>query len=75
MSKKDAKQLSDARILAGARAYAEFDKSDPFTLARALCHIRQGLCGAVTEGPDKGGAGHYEATRINDHTWVSVSRT
>ena len=32
----------------GLRRYADFDRSDPFTYARGLAHIRQGLCGACT---------------------------
>jgi hypothetical protein len=28
----------------GARLYAAADRSDPFAFARALCHIRTGLC-------------------------------
>lgn len=32
-----------ARMVAGARRYAEADKSDPFALRRALAHIRSGV--------------------------------
>ena len=31
-------------VLKAAGRYAAFDKSDPFALARALCHIGQGIC-------------------------------
>ena len=34
------------RMISGAERYAAGDKSDPFTFARALAHIKQGLCGA-----------------------------
>lgn len=33
-------------MLAALQRYADFDRSDPFTFARGLAHIRQGLCGA-----------------------------
>ena len=39
------------RIIAGAERFAAGDKSDPFTFARALAHIKQGLCGAC-EAPE-----------------------
>jgi hypothetical protein len=32
------------RLIAGARAYAAADKSDPFTLSRCVAHIRAGIC-------------------------------
>ena len=41
---------NELRVLNGAKRYAAFDKSDPFALARALCHIRQGLCGYTEDG-------------------------
>ena len=41
---------NELRVLKGAKRYAAFDKSDPFALARALCHIRQGLCGYTEDG-------------------------
>ena len=36
-----------ARQIAGARRFASYDRSDPFTLARCMAHIRQGLCDPV----------------------------
>jgi hypothetical protein len=38
-------------MFAGLQRYCEFDRSDPFTYARGLAHIRQELCGAC-EKPD-----------------------
>ena len=38
---------NEQSVLNAAKRYAAFDKSDPFALARALCHIRQGICGRV----------------------------
>ena len=35
---------SEQSLLAAARRYAAFDKSDPFAFARALAHIQQGIC-------------------------------
>ena len=32
---------NELRVLNAAKRYAAFDKSDPFALARALCHIQQ----------------------------------
>ena len=59
------------RMISGAERYAAGDKSDPFTFARALAHIKQGLCGAceapemVWYGDKVGGSqgedGHYDA--------------
>lgn len=48
---------NELRVLKAAQRYAAFDKSDPFTLARALCHIRQGLCSYTEDGE----AGDYDA--------------
>ena len=35
---------NEQSVLKAATRYSAFDKSDPFALARALCHIRQGIC-------------------------------
>lgn len=70
----DAAHLSAERIHAAAIRYAEYDKSDPFSLARCLCHIRMGLCGPVITPPNVGEAGHYEATRDNAG-WRNLART
>jgi hypothetical protein len=48
---------NEHRVLNAAKRYAAFDKSDPFALARALCHIRQGLCKYTLEGKE----GWYDA--------------
>ena len=48
---------NELRVLNGAKRYAAFDKSDSFALARALCHIRQGLCGYTEDGKE----GWYDA--------------
>ena len=48
----DAVDLHVARLVDGALRYASYDRSDPFTTDRCMCHIRQVLCGAIqdTEG-------------------------
>jgi hypothetical protein len=48
---------NEQRVLNAAKRYAAFDKSDPFALARALCHIRQGLCNYTADGKE----GWYDA--------------
>ena len=48
------------RIHAGAVNYAAADKSDPFTLARCLTHIRMGFCKPLQDGSD--GMYNAEAT-------------
>jgi len=45
-------QKFTAKLLAAAKRYAAFDKSDPFSLARALSHIENGICGYTAEGKD-----------------------
>lgn len=39
-----------SRLVAAARRYAAFDKSDPFSLARSFTHIDNGICGYTAEG-------------------------
>lgn len=48
----DAVALNEQRLIDGAKRYSSYDRSDPFTLDRCMCHIRQGLCRAIedTEG-------------------------
>jgi len=41
----DAVVLNEVRMIDAARRYAAADKSDPFAFARAMAHIRAGLCG------------------------------
>ena len=41
--------------IAGAMHYAHADASDPFTLNRALCHIRQGICRPRNEASEEYG--------------------
>jgi hypothetical protein len=41
-----------ARLTAAAQRYAAADPSDPFALARAMCHIRTGIVGYVERGKD-----------------------
>lgn len=81
MSTIAAKQ--EARIIAGAVIYAEYDASDPFTFARCMTHIKQGICGACEQsdfiwhgdtraksikvGPDAGSPGHYEAQKDKEN--------
>jgi hypothetical protein len=50
-------QANRDRIVRGAVAYAAADKSDPFTFARCMTHINQGLCRPLVDG----GNGHYNA--------------
>lgn len=42
-------QNSRLRMELGARNYAAFDRSDPFALARALTHTRNGIAGGSTK--------------------------
>lgn len=49
--------INEQRVLNGAKRYAAFDKADPFTLARALCHIANGLCKYTEDGKE----GWYDA--------------
>ena len=41
-----------ARLVEGARHYAAADKNDPFALARAMTHIRVGICTPSQAGED-----------------------
>lgn len=41
-----------ARMIEGARNYAAADKNDPFALARALTHVRLGLCDRDAKNDD-----------------------
>lgn len=54
-------EYNEQRVLAAAHRYAAFDKSDPFALARALCHIRKGLCKRLTFSDGHTEDGHYDA--------------
>jgi hypothetical protein len=44
------KQRQMNRWLAGAKAYAAADRSDPFTMDRCLSHIRSGIVGQTEDG-------------------------
>ena len=35
------------RLVEGAKRYASYDRSDPFTMDRCCGHIRQGLCKSI----------------------------
>ena len=37
------------RMIAGAVRYAQADRSDPFTFARAMAQIKNGICGHRSE--------------------------
>jgi hypothetical protein len=51
----------EERMIDAAKRYADADKSDPFTFARCMTHIRQGLC-TICEGESNAGCdGHYDA--------------
>lgn len=49
-------------LIDAAERYTLADKSDPFALARAKCHLRNGVASYAT--PD-GGKGYYDAELIN----------
>lgn len=42
-----------SRMLEGARNYAAGEKSDPFTLARAMAHIANGVADVSQNGDDR----------------------
>lgn len=42
-------ELNQERLVAGAQRYASYDRSDPFTVDRCMCHIRQGLCRPIED--------------------------
>ena len=52
---------NEQRMLESMRRYAAADKSDPFCMARLLCHYRQGMLTPLQDGAD----GHYDATPIS----------
>lgn len=45
----NAADRNSVRMELGARNYAAFDRSDPFALARALTHTRNGIAGGSTK--------------------------
>lgn len=51
---------------AGARNYAAFDKSDPFSYARAKCHLASGVVGMVEQRDGTMVPAIYEATPVNE---------
>lgn len=61
-------------ILDGIKAYAEWDKSDPYTYGRCVAHYRRGLC----RPNDKGENSHYEAQKIVDgngnNVYINIKR-
>jgi hypothetical protein len=69
----DVVQRYNDRLVAGAQRYASYDRSDPFTIDRCMCHIRQGLCKSIedTEGlpwhwieTDDKGRTHSQRTQL-----------
>ena len=44
------KQKIHEHLVEGAKVYAQFDKTDPFTLQRAMTHIRVGLVNSSDDG-------------------------
>lgn len=52
------------RQLDGARRWAKANPSDPWALARALTHVRLGICGPGSKGED----GSYDATAVVNPT-------
>lgn len=57
------------RQVAGAKRYAEANRSDPFALNVALSHIKNGICdprpALHAKDPDAGKEAHYDATPIS----------
>lgn len=47
---------NEQSVIQAAKRYSAWDKSDPFTFARILCHIRTGVVGR---------AFHHEATAFH----------
>lgn len=43
----------DARRVAGARRYAEADRSDPFAFARAMTHLSNGIAAYGKKGEEQ----------------------
>ena len=53
------------RAIEGITRYAAGDKSDPFTLARCMTHLRMGLCAFQKDGSDGGyNADPYQEPRV-----------
>ena len=52
-------------LIDGIKRYAAFDKADPFTLARCLCHLRQGLCARTFGQNGEPHDGHYDAEELS----------
>ena len=58
MSSMKATQYNDTH--AQALAYAEADRSDPFTYSRIMSHIASGIC----DDRDRGEDSRYKAERV-----------
>ena len=58
------KQLE--RMIQGAQHYAAADKSDPFTLARCMTHIRTGTASLLSNGED----GFYKADPYSEERYL-----
>lgn len=58
-------ELQRQRLIDGARRYAAFDRSDPFTMARVMSHIKNGICAnrvqLFREDRHAGDPGGYDA--------------
>ena len=54
------------RLVEGAKRYASYDRSDPFTTDRCMAHIRQGLCRSIQES--EGLVWHWIETDDNGRT-------
>lgn len=52
--KNDFLQVRQDKQMVGAVEWATSQDSDPFALARAKAHVRQGLCGPKPNGEDGG---------------------
>lgn len=50
MTKPEAINIQKQRWMDGAERYARADRSDPFALARAMTHIRNGIVGLRSDG-------------------------
>lgn len=52
------------RMYEGAAVYARADRSDPFSYARALAHIKSGVASVSN---DKGQPAYYDAEPVLEH--------
>jgi len=66
----DVVQRYNDRLVEGAKRYASYDRSDPFTTDRCMAHIRQGVCKSIDplrREVDGDGNVHYVPTGLLWH--------